>query len=109
MCLSGGEKQKVAIARAFFKSTHFMVMDEPSSALDPIAEYKLNQNMMEIAMDRTVIFISHRLSTTVMADRIYMFEKGEIIEQGSHGELMELDGKYAEMFRKQAVNYRVNK
>ena len=104
--LSGGEKQKVAIARAFFKDTHFAVMDEPSSALDPIAEYKLNQNMMEIAKDRTVIFISHRLSTTVMADRIYMFEKGEIIEQGSHSELMELDGKYAEMFRKQAVNYR---
>ena len=81
-------------------------MDEPSSALDPIAEYQLNQNMMEIAKDRTVIFISHRLSTTVMADKIYMFEKGEIIEQGSHSELMALNGKYAEMFRKQAANYR---
>ena len=104
--LSGGEKQKVAIARAFFKHSHYAVMDEPSSALDPIAEYQLNQNMMEIAKDRTVIFISHRLSTTVMADRIYMFEKGEIIEQGSHSELMALNGKYAEMFRKQAVNYR---
>ncbi len=80
-------------------------MDEPSSALDPIAEYKLNQNMMEIAKNRTVIFISHRLSTTVMADKIYMFEKGEIIEQGSHSELMALDGKYAEMFKKQAINY----
>ena len=104
--LSGGEKQKVAIARAFFKPSHYAVMDEPSSALDPIAEYQLNQNMMEIAKDRTVIFISHRLSTTVMADKIYMFEKGEIIEQGSHSELMALNGKYAEMFRKQAVNYR---
>ncbi len=103
--LSGGEKQKVAIARAFYKSSHYAVMDEPSSALDPIAEYKLNQNMMEIAKDRTVIFISHRLSTTVMADKIYMFEKGEIIEQGSHRELMELNGKYAEMFKKQSVNY----
>lgn len=104
--LSGGEKQKVAIARAFFKPSHYAVMDEPSSALDPIAEYQLNQNMAEIARDRTVIFISHRLSTTVMADKIYMFEKGEIIEQGSHSELMALNGKYAEMFRKQAVNYR---
>lgn len=103
--LSGGEKQKVAIARAFYQNSHYAVMDEPSSALDPIAEYRLNQNMTEIARDRTVIFISHRLSTTVMADRIYMFEKGEIIEQGSHSELMALNGKYAEMFRKQAVNY----
>ena len=81
--LSGGEKQKVAIARAFYKDSHYAVMDEPSSALDPVAEYRLNQNMVEIAKNRTVIFISHRLSTTVMADRIYMFEKGEIIEQGS--------------------------
>lgn len=80
-------------------------MDEPFSALDPIAEYKLNQNMSEIAEDKTVIFISHRLSATVMADRIYMFENGEIIENGSHEELMKKDGKYAEMFRKQAVNY----
>ena len=103
--LSGGEAQKVAIARAFYKDSRFAIMDEPLSALDPIAEYKLNQNMAEIAKDRTVIFISHRLSTTVMADKIYMFERGEIIEQGSHRELMELDGKYAEMFRKQSVKY----
>ena len=103
--LSGGEKQKVAIARAFYQDSHFAIMDEPSSALDPIAEYKLNQNMSEIAEDKTVIFISHRLSTTVMADRIYMFENGEIIENGSHEELMKKDGKYAEMFKKQAVNY----
>lgn len=103
--LSGGEAQKVAIARAFFRAPRFAVMDEPSSALDPVAEYKLNQNMVEIAHDSTVIFISHRLSTTVMADRIYMFEKGEIIEQGSHAELMALDGKYAEMFKKQSEFY----
>lgn len=104
--LSGGERQKVAIARAFFRDTPFAIMDEPSSALDPIAEYRLNQNMMEIAEHRTVIFISHRLSTTVMADRIYMFEKGEIIEEGSHSQLMAMNGKYAEMFKKQSANYK---
>jgi ATP-binding cassette subfamily B protein len=103
--LSGGEAQKVAIARVFFHACNYAVMDEPSSALDPISEYKLNQNMIEIAKDKTVIFISHRLSTTVMADRIYMLEEGEIIEQGTHGELMKLNGKYAEMFYKQAKNY----
>ncbi len=103
--LSGGEAQKVAIARAFYKPAQFAVLDEPSSALDPVAEFKLNQNMAEIAKEKTVIFISHRLSTTVMADRIYMFEKGEIIEQGTHRELMELGGKYAEMFIKQSRCY----
>ena len=84
-----------------------MILDEPSSALDPISEYNLNQTMFEVAKNKTVIFISHRLSTTCMADRIYMLEKGEIIEQGSHQELMALDGKYAEMFNKQAEKYRV--
>lgn len=103
--LSGGEAQKVAISRAFYKDSHYAIMDEPSSALDPIAEYELNQNMIEIAKTKTVIFISHRLSTTIMADRIYMLEKGEIIEQGTHRELMELGGKYAEMFLKQAEKY----
>jgi ATP-binding cassette subfamily B protein len=103
--LSGGEGQKVALARVFYKSCNYAIMDEPSSALDPISEYKLNNNMMEIARDKTVIFISHRLSTTVMADRIYMLENGEIIEQGTHRELMELNEKYAEMFYKQAEKY----
>lgn len=103
--LSGGEAQKVAIARAFYKDSSYAIMDEPSSALDPIAEYKLNENMVEIARDKTVIFISHRLTTTIMADKIYMFENGEIIEEGNHRELLNLGGKYAEMFRKQGSNY----
>lgn len=106
--LSGGESQKVAISRVFFKTCRYAVMDEPSSALDPISEYKLNQSMMEIARDKTVIFISHRLSTTIMANRIYMLEKGEIIEQGTHQELMQINGKYAEMFHKQAEKYRAD-
>ncbi len=105
--LSGGEAQKVAISRMFAKTGQLSIaiLDEPSSALDPYAEYTLNKNMMESAKDATVIFISHRLSTTRDADRIYLFEDGEIKEQGTHNELMELNGKYALMFEKQAHYY----
>lgn len=103
--LSGGEAQKIAIARAFYKNCPFAILDEPSANLDPIAEYALNQSMTKAADHKTVIFISHRLSTTVMADEIYMLEKGEIIEHGSHEELMALEGKYAYMFRLQAEKY----
>lgn len=104
--LSGGESQKIAIARAFAQPFDIIIMDEPSSALDPIAEYELNRSMMEDACGKTVIFISHRLSTTRMADRIYMFSGGEIIETGNHDELMAKNGKYAEMFRIQAEKYK---
>lgn len=105
--LSGGEAQKVAIARLFAKKErmHIAILDEPSSALDPKAEYELNKNMLKKAGDATVIFISHRLSTTRDADCIYMFENGEIVEQGTHRELMEQNGQYAEMFRCQARYY----
>ena len=103
--LSGGEAQKIAIARAFYKNCSFAILDEPSANLDPVAEYALNQSMTKAANDKTVWFISHRLSTTVMADEIYMLEKGQIIEHGSHEELMELDGKYAYMFKLQAEKY----
>ena len=108
--LSGGEAQKVAIGRLFAKKDemHIAILDEPSSALDPRAEYELNQNMLHKAGEATVIFISHRLSTTKDADCIYMFENGEIIEQGSHRELMEQNGQYAEMFRCQAKYYQQN-
>lgn len=108
--LSGGEAQKVAISRMFAKSNNlaFSILDEPSSALDPIAEYTLNTNMMENSKNQTIIFISHRLSTTREADKIYMFEQGEIVEQGTHDQLMSLNGKYAEMFNKQAYYYKLN-
>lgn len=104
--LSGGEAQKIAIARAFYKNCSFAILDEPSANLDPVAEYALNQSMSRAANDKTVLFISHRLSTTVMADEIYMLEKGEIVEQGSHEELMRLNGKYAYMFNLQAEKYK---
>ena len=103
--LSGGENQKVSIARVFAKPCSIAVFDEPSSALDPVAEYNMYESMMKACKDKSVIFISHRLSSTIIADRIYMFENGEIIESGSHKDLMDLNGKYAEIFRLQAERY----
>lgn len=103
--LSGGESQKLAIARVFYKDAGLMILDEPSSALDPIAEYQLNHAMLEATKDKTVIFISHRLSTTRIADRIIMLEDGRIVEQGSHEELLLQKGKYAQMWKVQAGAY----
>lgn len=103
--LSGGEGQKVAVARVFYKDANLIILDEPSSALDPIAEYHLNQSMLTAAEKKSVVFISHRLSTTRIADRIYMLEKGRIIEEGSHDELLALGGKYAGMWKVQAGQY----
>ena len=104
--MSGGEAQKVAIARAFYKNCPYVILDEPSANLDPVAEYNLNQAMLDAAKDKTVVFISHRLSTTVNADKIYVMENGRIIESGSHSELMAQNGTYARMFNLQAEKYR---
>ena len=106
--LSGGEAQKIAIARIFAGEYPIMIMDEPSSALDPIAEYNLNQSILHHTENSTVIFISHRLSTTRIADKIYMFSEGRLIEEGSHSELLEKKGKYEEMFELQSKKYREN-
>lgn len=103
--LSGGEAQKVSLARVFAEDAPCIVLDEPSSALDPIAEHKMFENMMRAAKGRSVVFISHRLSSAVDADRIYLMDGGRIAEVGTHHELMEKKGKYAEMFRLQAENY----
>ena len=103
--LSGGEAQKVAISRVFAKDYPIVIMDEPSSALDPMAEYNLNQSILHNTEGKTVIFISHRLSTTRIADKIYMFDTGRLIEQGGHQELLDMNGKYAEMFRLQSEKY----
>lgn len=106
MMFSGGEAQKITVARAFYKNCPYVIMDEPSANLDPVAEYNLNKSMAEAAEDKTVIFISHRLSTTRHADRIYVMENGEIVENGTHDELMNQNGKYAYMFNLQAEKYR---
>ena len=103
--LSGGEAQKLAVARAFYKNAGLVFLDEPSAALDPIAEYQLNRAMKEVAKEKTVLSISHRLSTTRDADVIYVMEQGQVIEQGSHGELLKQGGVYATMWEAQASRY----
>jgi len=103
--LSGGESQKLAIARAFYKDAQLVILDEPSSALDPIAEYQLNESILRATENKTVVFISHRLSTTRNADRIIMLEQGRIIEEGTHEELLTLKDKYAQMWKAQAGKY----
>ena len=104
--LSGGEAQKVALSRIFAGDSPIVVLDEPTSALDPVAEYQLFENMMQACAHRSLIFISHRLSSAVLADRVYLFEGGRVVESGTHKELMERGGHYADMFHKQAESYR---
>ncbi len=104
--LSGGEQQKVAAARMFAHPFDLAVLDEPSSALDPIAEYRMYESLIDETKNKMVIYISHRLSSAVLSDRIYVFANGTVAESGSHAELMELGGVYAEMFTMQASNYK---
>ena len=103
--LSGGESQKLAVARTFAKDASFKIFDEPSSALDPIAEYELFENIMKEGRDHTMMFISHRLSSVRNCNRVYMLEKGRLIEEGTHEELMAMNGSYAKMYTRQANNY----
>ena len=103
--LSVGEQQKLSLARVFADRTPFVLLDEPSSALDPIAEYKMFENMMRATEGRSVIFISHRLSSAVLADRVLLMDGGTVAECGTHAELLAKNGIYADMFRRQAENY----
>lgn len=103
--LSGGESQKVAVARAFYRTCPIKIFDEPSSALDPIAEYELFQSIMQNGRQNAMVFISHRLSSVKNADYVLMLEHGQIIERGTHKELMNKEGSYAAMYKKQAMNY----
>lgn len=103
--LSGGEQQKLAIAHVYLQNSDIIILDEPASALDPIAEHEMYERMLNMSDGKTVIFISHRLSSTTMADRIYYLEHGRVAECGTHEELMENGGLYSELFRIQAENY----
>ena len=103
--LSGGESQKVAVARTFIKKAPMKIFDEPSSALDPIAEYELFNSIIKEGKDHTMLLISHRLSSVKNCDKVFMLENGTLIEEGTHSELMEKNGSYAEMYKKQAMNY----
>jgi ATP-binding cassette subfamily B protein len=103
--LSIGEWQRVAVARAFFRETPLLILDEPAAALDALAEQRLYERLEELCRDRSVLLISHRFSTVRMADRICVLEHGRMIEQGTHAELMALEGRYAELFTLQAKGY----
>lgn len=102
---SGGEQQKLALARALYKNGQIVVLDEPTAALDPIAENEMYLQYSELTAGRTTIFISHRLSSTRFCDRILFLDNGKIVEVGSHDELMKRNGKYAELFRIQSRYY----
>ena len=104
--LSGGENQKVSAARLFARDFEVAILDEPSSALDPIAEYKMYENLIDVTKDKTVIYISHRLSSAVLSDRIFVLGNGTILESGSHSELMAQNGEYSKMFTLQASSYK---
>ena len=106
--MSGGQQQRVAIARALAMDPICMLFDEPTSALDPIAEEQMYRNMFEACRDKTVIYISHRLSSCTMADRVYMFANGSVIESGTHAELLAAGGRYADMWHKQADAYKLH-
>lgn len=103
--LSIGEWQKIALARAFLRDAQIIVLDEPTSALDAKSEYEVFKNFRELLDGRSAVLISHRFSTVKMADRIFVFDGGNIKEQGTHEHLMRLGGTYAEFFEKQAQHY----
>ena len=104
--LSGGEWQKVALARAFMRDARILILDEPTSSLDAQAEYDVFAKFRVLTRGKTAIFISHRFSTVRLADRILVIENGRLIENGAHQELIALGGRYAELFNLQAEAYR---
>lgn len=108
LVLSGGQNQKIIAARAFARNEPIAIFDEPSSALDPLAEYELFQNIQNYSNDKILFFISHRLSSVQNADTVFFMENGRITEQGNHDELMRRNGSYARLYKIQAKNYQAN-
>lgn len=102
---SGGEGQKIALARAITKQAPFVILDEPTAALDPKAEYEMYQRFHEISKGRSAIFVSHRLASTKFCDKVFVFDNGTLVEVGKHEELMEKKGKYSELFTLQSQYY----
>jgi ATP-binding cassette subfamily B protein len=105
--LSGGQWQRIAAARGFYRVAPLLIMDEPTAALDARAEYALFSSIRTLALDRSVLIITHRLASVRHADRIYVLGSGRVIEAGTHGELMERGGQYAELYTLQASQYDV--
>jgi ATP-binding cassette subfamily B protein len=104
--LSGGEWQKLALARAYLREAQVLILDEPTAALDARAEFEVFQRFNELTVGKMALFISHRFSTVRMAERIIVLEDGAIVEEGNHDQLVSLSGRYAEMFELQASSYR---
>ena len=105
--ISGGEAQKIAFARALYKDASFVILDEPTAALDPIAEAEVYSNFNNIVGDKTAVYISHRLSSCRFCDDIAVFDNGQIVQQGSHDELVvDKNGKYHELWYAQAQYYK---
>lgn len=106
MSISGGEEQKIALARALYQNAAFLILDEPTAALDPIAEAEVYSSFNEIVGDRTAVYISHRLSSCRFCDEIVVFDQGRIVQQGTHEELVEQTNcKYCELWSAQAKYY----
>lgn len=104
--ISGGEAQKIALARALYKNAPFIILDEPTAALDPIAEYEVYSKFNEIVQDKTAIYISHRLSSCRFCDVIAVFDGGQIVQRGVHDRLLQdTNGKYYELWNAQAQYY----
>ena len=103
--ISGGEAQKIAIARALYKDAPLVILDEPTSALDPVSEYEIYKKFDEMVEDKTSIYISHRMSSCRFCDNILVFDDGQIVEHGTHDELVEANGLYADLWNAQAQYY----
>ena len=103
--LSIGQWQKISVARAFFRNSDIIILDEPTASLDAMAEQEIFSQFESLSKGKTTIFVSHRLSSATMASKIVVLEYGEIVEEGTHKQLIEKNGKYAELFHTQAQRY----